>query len=114
MGVKRSRVRVTQTGETMATYLFETITDAQASAFAASDQLLVLNAASSASRFTVVFNTVTPTPSNPNPPTTVTITDGVTGRVVTFGTGILGESVVVADGSTLFVGDTNGNAPAGT
>src|SRR4051794_14056697 len=101
----------------MPTYFFETITPAQALTYnAANDTLVFSNPTSSGSKTSVVYNPGTGT-SAP----TVTITDLVTGRAVTFdtnvnaaggitaNTGIYGEgegangSIVFPDGSSLIV-----------
>ena len=67
----------------MATYFFETITDAQAAAYNASaDTLVFQTTGESRSLTTVRYNAPTLTT-----PASVTIISGVTGRAVTFGPG---------------------------
>jgi Ca2+-binding RTX toxin-like protein len=64
------------------TYLFETMTGAQAAGYvAASDTIVFTNPAASASNTTVTYGSGT-----------ITITEGPTGVSLTFGTGMLGES----------------------
>ncbi|MGZ6016805.1 MAG: calcium-binding protein, partial [Phenylobacterium sp.] len=108
----------------MPTYFFETITAAQALSYnAAADTLVFSNPTSSGSKTSVIYNPATATSA-----ATVTITDLVTGRAVTFdtnigptglpgGTGIQQEgeltngSIVFPDGSNLVIGS---NDPAVT
>jgi Ca2+-binding RTX toxin-like protein len=107
----------------MPTYFFETITAAQALTYsAASDTLVFSNPTSSASKTSVIYNAATPTSA-----ATITVTDLVTGRAVTFdttagavgaGTGgiqqegeLTNGAIVFPDGSNLVVG-SNSTAPA--
>src|SRR4051812_38326603 len=103
----------------MSTYFFETITAAQALAYQAlgNDTLVFTNPTSSGAKMTVLFN-----PATATAPPTVTLIDNVTGRSVTFGSGILGEGsagnpIVFPDGSNLLVGlttdDTNTSGTSG-
>src|ERR687896_41361 len=90
----------------MATYFFETITPEQALAYNAAGDLIVFQTTGESARLTTVrYNAATATAA-----ATVTITSGLTGRSVVFGTtaggtGIYGENdFVFPDSSTLFVG----------
>ena len=80
----------------MATYSFETITEAQAAGFTASDILLFANPADSARITTVLFV--------PSVPATVTLVSGATGRAVTFNNAIVGVRPVFQDASILLIG----------
>ena len=94
----------------MTTYIFETITAAQAlSSFtASSDTLIFTNPTSTANKMSVLYNAATATQA-----ATVTVLDNVTGRSVVFGTtaggtGVLTDSdAIFPDGSKLFIGSTD-------
>ncbi len=95
----------------MATYSFESITSAQALNFnGATDTLAFLNPTSSAHLMTVTFDAATATS-----PATVTLIDGATGRLVTFGPGIEATtpnvSLVFQDSSELRIGTTGNDGP---
>src|SRR4051794_2571809 len=103
----------------MATYQFETMTDAQGATYTAASDVVVFNTTGdSATKMTVLFqSTVTPsvpasaTSTGSAAVTTVTgatLVDSVTGRAVAFGTGVFGESdFLFPDSSKLFVGTTS-------
>ena len=91
----------------MATYFFETITDAQAASYDAdSDTLVFQTPGERATITTVRFN-----PETATSPPTISLISGLTGRTVTFGDGMIGEGlgasdpgIIFPDGSQLFVG----------
>src|SRR4051812_46205203 len=99
----------------MATYFFETITDAQAATYSAATDTLVFQTTGESARLTTVrYNAATATS-----PATVTIISGITGRAVTFGPGVQGEGlagtgpgVLFPDSSTLVVGTAGNDGPA--
>src|SRR4051812_30170935 len=106
----------------MATYFFETMTDAQAAAYnPTADSLVFGGAGESAKTTTVRFNAASATQG-----ATVSLISGVTGKVLTFaatgannvaGGNFLLEDVVFPDSSKLFVGGTdttNGDAVTGS
>src|SRR5690242_18769215 len=102
----------------MATYVFDTMTDAQGATYsAATDTIVFTNPSSTANKMSVAFvTTVVPGSATTTGSTTVTatITDAVTGHTVAFGTGVLGESdFLFADASKLFVGDASANTWTG-
>src|SRR3569623_1415018 len=104
----------------MATYVFETMTAAQAATYASStDQILFTNSPSHAYTMSVAFITTGEPPSattlGSTTVTGATLTDLIDGKSVTFGTGILGESdFIFPDGSKLLVGATGVDAVSGT
>src|SRR6185437_10972185 len=90
----------------MTTFIFETITAAQALAYnAATDTLVFTDPAASGSKMTVVYNAATALS-----PATVTLIDNADGHAVVFGPGIYGEgenangNLTFVDGSNLVVG----------
>src|SRR5690349_16188717 len=92
----------------MSTYFFETITDAQASAFnAASDTLVFSTTGERANITTVRYNAATATSA-----ATITLISGLTGKAVTFAATLandtFGNQPIFPDGSVLFVGSTAG------
>src|ERR1700738_1750069 len=97
----------------MATYLFETISasDALLNFNATTDVLIFTNATSSGSKMSVAYNAATATSA-----ATITITDLVDGKSVTFGPNAAGlgetaNNVVFPDGSVLVVdGPSSGSA----
>jgi len=102
----------------MAIYQFETMTDAQGATYTAATDIIGFNTTGdTASQVTVLFQqTVSPsvpasaTSTGSAGSTTVTgatLIDNVTGRAVSFGTGVFGESdFAFPDNSKLFVGTT--------
>src|SRR5262245_50553068 len=94
----------------MATFFFESITDAQAATYSsATDTLVFLGGGESAKTTTIRFNAATAT-SGP----TISVISGVTGRTVVFGAGLAGEAgTVFPDSSTLYVGTTGADTQAG-
>src|SRR5580765_8615650 len=96
----------------MTTFLFETITAAQAATYSAgADTLVFSNPTSSGAKMTVIYNAGTPLA-----PPSVTLIDNADGKTVTFGTGIFGEgetangSIIFQDGSNLVIGGAGGDA----
>ncbi|MDP3175588.1 MAG: hypothetical protein Q8M88_14240, partial [Phenylobacterium sp.] len=92
----------------MATYIYETISAAQALAIATTDNVIVQGGTASA--VTVVYNPATPTESD-----TITITIGA--RSVTFGANVAtiaqAGNVVMPDGTLLYIGYTAGDGFTG-
>ena len=95
----------------MTTFVFETITAAQALSYSsASDALVFTNPTSTGSKMTVLFTAVPGTATVPAT-TSVTLTDNADGKTVVFGAGILGETgITFPDGSQLIVGTSSGDA----
>src|ERR1700735_666420 len=102
----------------MATFIFETITAAQALAFdaATGDNLVFSNGASHGSAMTISYVAATALT-----PAEVVVTDTIDGHSVTFGAGVegLGDpglgAAIFSDGSTLVVGsNTAGDNATGT
>jgi Ca2+-binding RTX toxin-like protein len=94
----------------MATYIFETITAAQASAITTADNVVVQSG--NAAQASVVYNAATPTTSD-----TISLTIG--GKTVTFAPAVAtiaqNGNVVMPDGSLLYIGYTGNDAfTAGT
>lgn len=93
----------------MATYFFETITDAQAAAYnAAADTLVFQTAGERANLTTVRYNAATATSG-----ATITLISGLTGKAVTFPSSFAGETPIFPDSSILYVGTTGPNVTAG-
>jgi Ca2+-binding RTX toxin-like protein len=95
----------------MATYFFETITDAQAASFdATADNLVFGQTGERANTTTVVYNAATATAG-----ASITLISGLTGKTVTFDAAdFAGETPIFPDSSVLFVGDTNNNTNTGS
>ncbi|HSV03929.1 MAG TPA: calcium-binding protein, partial [Phenylobacterium sp.] len=103
----------------MATFVFETMTAAQATSFnGATDTIVFQNTASSGAKMSVAYEFTTTAPSaTSNGGVTVkdvVITDLSDGISHTFGTGALGtNSFLFPDASTLFVGGTIDDVSSG-
>src|SRR5436190_9424491 len=90
----------------MATFFFETITDAQAAAYNATTDTLVFGQTGERANITTVrFNPATATSA-----ATITLISGLTGKSVTFAGTLAGETPIFPDGTTLYVGTTNPDA----
>src|SRR5436190_15461771 len=88
----------------MATFFFETITDAQAAAYNATTDTLVFGQTGERANITTVrFNPATATSA-----ATITLISGLTGKTVTFAGTLAGELPIFPDGSQLFIGTTAG------
>jgi len=92
----------------MATYFFETITDAQAAGFSSTADNLVFSTTGEAANITTVrYNAATATSG-----ATITLISGLTGKAVTFNAAIAGENPIFPDGSQLFIGAATADTPA--
>ncbi|HET6971171.1 MAG TPA: calcium-binding protein, partial [Phenylobacterium sp.] len=87
----------------MATYFFETITDAQAAVY-------------NSGLDSLIFQGGTETPAGTGVAVgsgAITLTSGVTGRSVTFGAGLFGETGIIYPAATLSLGTTGSDTTAG-
>src|SRR5262245_37057591 len=93
----------------MSTFFFETITDAQASAYnAATDNLVFGTTGERANITTVRYNPATATSA-----ATITVISGLTGKTVTFASTLANDTngfqPIFPDGSQLFIGTSSGS-----
>ena len=94
----------------MATYFFETVTDAQASHFNGPTDVLVFGmTGETAYRTSVIFNAATATQGR-----TVTLISGLTGKTVTFDDSLVLSHHIFPDGSVLALGGLGDETLNGT